>query len=154
MGRMSNSSWIEELDDQIVALDTAPLIYYVEEHPLNLPSLERFFRAIDEGYIQVVTSTVTLLEVLIQPLRQGNARVIERYRNILLDADGLDTIPVSAAVAEEAAQLRAIYRLTPPDAFQLATAVVEKANTVLTNDLRFPCLSSPRILILDEVLGV
>ena len=134
-----------------MALDTAPLIYYIEEHSTYLPQIDPFFEAIARGEVRVVTSTVTLLEVLVQPLRQGNLSVVERYRRILLDVAGLRTVAVTTAVAEEAARLRATYRLSPPDAFQLATAITEGATAILTNDLRLPPLNTPQLLILDEL---
>ena len=150
-GVTTRRDWLGEIRGQIVALDTAPLIYYIEEHPLYLPHLDPFFEAIDRGEIRVVTSTVTLMEVLVQPLQRGNFRVVERYRKILLDVAGLRTVPVTTTVAEEAARLRAAHRLAPPDAFQLATAITEGATAILTNDLRLPRLASLPLLILDEL---
>jgi hypothetical protein len=44
-------------------LDTAPLIYFIEKHPIYLPLLLPFFEAVERGDIQVVTSTLTLTEV-------------------------------------------------------------------------------------------
>lgn len=76
---MSEGHWIDDLRGQVVSLDTAPLIYYIEEHPRYLPLLDPFFDAIGQRELRVVTSTVTLLEVLVQPLRQGNLRLVERY---------------------------------------------------------------------------
>jgi hypothetical protein len=52
--------WIEALQGQLIALDTAPLIYFIEEHPTYLPILDPFFEKLDKGSIQVVTSVITL----------------------------------------------------------------------------------------------
>lgn len=52
--------WIEALQGQIIALDTAPLIYFLEEHPTYLPILDPFFENIDKGSIRVVASIITL----------------------------------------------------------------------------------------------
>jgi hypothetical protein len=54
--------WVNSLRDQIVGLDTAPLIYFIEDHPDYLKVIQPFFSAVDDGNIQVVTSTVTLLK--------------------------------------------------------------------------------------------
>jgi hypothetical protein len=32
--------WVEALQRQLIALDTAPLIYFIEEHPTYLPILD------------------------------------------------------------------------------------------------------------------
>jgi len=55
----------------IVGLDTGPLIYYIEEHPTFLPRVAPFFEAADRGEFRLVTSLVTLIEVLVHPVREG-----------------------------------------------------------------------------------
>jgi predicted nucleic acid-binding protein len=150
-GVIGRADWVSKLHGRLVALDTAPLIYFIEEHPTYLTQVEPFFEALDRGELRVVTSTVTLLEVLVQPLRQGDLALMARYRAILLGIAGLDTIPVSTAIAEEAARLRATHRLAAPDAIQLATAFVEGADAFLTNDIRFPRPVTPQVLVLDEL---
>jgi predicted nucleic acid-binding protein len=66
--------WLKPLYGHIVGLDSAPLIYFIEKHPAYLPLIRPFFEAVERGQIQVVTSTLTLTEVLIHPLRHGNQR--------------------------------------------------------------------------------
>jgi predicted nucleic acid-binding protein len=63
--------WLKPLYGQVVGLDTAPLIYFIEKHHIYLPLVRPFFEAVERDDIQVVTSTLTLTEVLIRPLRQG-----------------------------------------------------------------------------------
>ena len=143
--------WLADLRGQIVGLDTAPLSYFIEEHPVYLATVLPFFQALHRREIQVVTSTVTLIEVLVRPLRHGDARLAQQYREILFNVTGLDTVPVSVAVAEEAARLRATYSLRAPDAVQLATAINAGAAAFLTNDTGLPRLATPRLLVLDEL---
>ena len=63
--------WVKPLNGTVVELDTAPLIYFIEEHPVYLPLFHPFFEAVDRGDLQVVTSTLTLTEVLAYPYRRG-----------------------------------------------------------------------------------
>jgi hypothetical protein len=56
--------WIADLLGQVVGLDTAPLIYFIEEHPTYLSTVDPFFEALAASQVQAVTSTVTLVEVL------------------------------------------------------------------------------------------
>lgn len=100
--------WVEGLHGSVVAVDTAPLIYFIEENPRYLPHLRAFFGAADKGRFRAATSILTLIEVLIHPLRRGNFRLADEYRRILLHADNVEAIPVSAAIAEEAAAQSAI----------------------------------------------
>jgi|SRR5579859_5029823 len=114
--------WLKRLSGQIVGLDTAPLIYFIERHSLFYPLVEAFFAAVEGGEVEVVTSTLTLTEVLVHPYRRGNQALVREYSEILLNARNVRTFPVSQEIASEAARLRAMHGLRTPDAIQLATA--------------------------------
>jgi predicted nucleic acid-binding protein len=92
-----------------------------------------------------------LTEVLVYPLRHGNPKLADQYRRILLQANQITTAPVSDAIAEEAAQLRASHGFRTPDAIQLATAVRAGASSFLTNDARFSSVASLKILVLNQL---
>ena len=144
--------WIDSLNGEIVGLDTAPLIYYIEEHPVYLESVRYFFEAVDRGSFKVVTSTITLLEVLVQPFRHNNVTLAEGYRSILLNSANVTTVDISESVAEQAASLRAQHNIRTPDAIQLAAAIQEGDSFFVTNDSRLPEVSSLKILILDDLI--
>jgi predicted nucleic acid-binding protein len=111
-----------------------------------------FFEALDQGQFQAVTSTVTLTEVLVYPLRQSQFALAKQYREILLRARNLATVPVTVAIAEQAAALRAQYRLRTPDAIQIATAMRGNATSFLTNDQKLSAPETLRIITLDTPL--
>ena len=143
--------WLAALRGQIVGLDTAPLIYFIEEDPAYLEKVTPFFEAVDRGEFQVVTSAVTLLEVLVHPIRRGDAGLALRYREILLGSRNVSCVALSNEIAEEAARLRAESNIRTPDAIHLATAVRAGAASFLTNDTHLPPLPTLRILVLDEL---
>ena len=143
--------WVDDLHGQLVALDTAPLIYYIEEHPTYLPLVGPFFDALADGALSVVTSTITLIEVLTQPLRQGDAQLEARYRELLLPAEGLTVLAVSNDIAETAASLRAKHGLRTPDGIQLSTGITAHAAAFLTNDLRLSAIHELRVVVLDQL---
>lgn len=144
--------WVEPLHGRLVGLDSAPLIYLLEEHPVYRDRLRSFFDgALAAGLLQGVTSTVTLVEVLTRPLRQNDTVLVRRYETFLLDTRGLATVEVSPTVAREAAGLRAAYQLRTPDAILLATAITEGATHFLTNDARLVRVSEIRVLVLDDL---
>lgn len=145
--------WLTQLRGQLVGLDTAPLIYLVEENPVYVEVVDAFFEALDRNEFRVITSTVTLAEVLIYPLRMGNVALAQQYQDILLNQDNLTTVSVSPAIAERAAQLRATYNLRTPDAIQLATAIEEGARFFLTNDVRLPVIPGLQDLVLDTLVS-
>lgn len=143
--------WIDRLRGKTVGLDTAPLIYYIEENPLFLPLVDPFFDAMIRGDFEVVTSTMTITEVLVHPFKHANAGLIQTYRDILHDAAHLRTVSFSADIAEIAARLRADHTIRTPDAIQLATAIAMKADYFLTNDDSLPTLPHPKVLVLGDV---
>jgi predicted nucleic acid-binding protein len=115
--------WLIQLQGKVVGLDTAPLIYFIEQNEAYLKLVRPFFQAMSQGDFQVVTSALTLTEVLVHPLRSGNIELAEQYRDIILEQENLITVPVSVEIAEIAAQLRARQNLRTPDAIQIATAM-------------------------------
>ena len=143
--------WLDALQGRIVGLDTAPLIYLIEENPRYIGTVRPLFEALDRGEFTMVTSTVTLLEVLVQPLRHLDERLAEQYRSILLHARGLTTIPLTSDIAQEAAALRARYDIGTPDAIQVAAALHHGASCFVTNDLRLRSLPMLEMLVLSEL---
>ena len=57
------------------------------------------------------TSVVTLLEVLVQPVRQSAAEVVAKDLEILLSAEGLVTMDRMPEIADRATDLCARYDL-------------------------------------------
>ena len=143
--------WIIQLQGQVVGLDSAPLIYFIEQNPTYLEMVRLFFRALDRREFKVVTSVLTLPEVLVYPLRQGNTTLAQEYLDILFYQEGLTTVEVSTDIAETAAQLRAVYNLRTPDAIQMATAIRAGASFFLTNDVRLPSLPGLTMLVLEQL---
>ena len=144
--------WLVQLQGQIVGLDTAPLIYFIEENPNYLDVTNAFFEAMFRGEFSVVISVLTITEVLVYPLRQGNTALAQQYREILFNSQGLTTIEVFPEIAENATQLRANYNLRTPDAIQMATAIRGGTSFFLTNDARLPSLLALSVLVLDRLI--
>ena len=86
-----------------MGLDTAPLIYFMEQNQNYLEMMRVFFRSFERGDFRIVTSTVTLVEVLVHPLRQGNRILAQEYREILLNQESLTVVELTPDIAETAA---------------------------------------------------
>ena len=61
---------IKKLKSKTVFLDTAPLIYYIEENRNYSPILNKLFQSNSKGDFLFQTSVITLLEVLVHPMRE------------------------------------------------------------------------------------
>ena len=76
---MDQKRLIKELLEKyrIVGIDTAAFIYHLEENEEYLPFTDVLFKMIEAGKIRGVTSTITLMEVLVKPNRDGNERAVD-----------------------------------------------------------------------------
>lgn len=129
---------IADLGPGSVALDTALFIYFIEEDPRFLPLIDPLFREADEGTRELVTSALTLLEVLVVPLRVRNRAVADRYEALLTRSRGIRLVALTQDQLRAAAQLRATTGVKTPDALQLVAAIGAGCQTFLTNDRRLP----------------
>jgi predicted nucleic acid-binding protein len=78
-----------------VAIDTSILIDFIEEDPRFLSLVLPLFEAADRGKRELVTSAVTLLEVLIVPYRAGDAQLAERYELLLTRSRGVRMVDIT-----------------------------------------------------------
>jgi len=137
---------ITELGVGSVAVDTAIFIYFIEENPRFLPEILPLFKQADQGKRELITSALTLLEVLVVPYRVGNRRLAERYEALLTRSRGIRLVELSHDQLRAAAQLRAATGIKTPDALQLVAAIGGGCATFLTNDRRLPPVPGLRIL--------
>ena len=140
-----------DLRGKTVGVDTSPSIFFIERHSSYVDLIRPFFKAVDRGDCSMVTSVITLLEVLVHPIRHGDARLADQYRKILLNSNNITTLGVTADVANRAAELRVAYRLKTPDAIQLASAVLGGAELFITGDEAFSKVSEIEVIRLQEI---
>lgn len=120
-----------------VTIDSAPIIYILEDHPLHAETFTPLFEAIESGRIRAVISPITLAEVLAGPLSQGNEILADRYYQALTTPAQWSLLPMDSAVALLAARIRTRYGLKLPDAAQVATAVHSGSVALATHDRDF-----------------
>ncbi len=101
--------------------------------------------------VEMVSSVITLTEVLVHPVKLGDARLAQEYRDILARSKRFHLCDVTAPIAESAARLRARYDLRTPDALHLAAAVETGCDAFLTNDRGITRVKEVRVLVLDDL---
>lgn len=134
----------------LVAIDSAPIIYYLENHTEFADRFAPFFEAAEAGEIELAISVITLAEVLAGPLQHGNEVLAAQYETALTSRNGLHVVPISQQIAVQAARLRAAHRLRLPDAIQVATAIASGAHAFVTHDKTFNRIKTIRILGVSE----
>jgi predicted nucleic acid-binding protein len=143
---------IQKVTNKVIFLDTAPLIYYIEEKQKYLPLLDKLFLANSKGRFLFKTSVITLLEVLVEPIRQKEFRLVEQYQNILCNSPTFEILDINIEISKKSAELRAGYGLRTPDALQMATAKYTSADYFITNDIRLKVVKEIEVLVLDELI--
>jgi predicted nucleic acid-binding protein len=134
-----------------VYVDTNAVIYRVEEVKPYIDVALPLWDALDAGTQAIATSELSVLEVLVKPLRLQNASLQELFLGTLYDTPGLACIPISRQVLEAAAQVRATFGLKTPDAIHAATALIEGCTLFVTNDVGFRRIPSLNVAILSEI---
>ena len=76
----------------------APDLFHRRESSLPAEG-SAIFEAVDRGDFKVVTSFLTLTEVLVHPLH-GDHDLANQYRHTLLHARRVTTLPIADAIAE------------------------------------------------------
>jgi predicted nucleic acid-binding protein len=128
----------------LVLVDSAPLIYLLDDHPEFASRFEGLFEAYEQGQVQIAISTIAIAEVLAGPFKHGQDVLAKRYETALC---GFEVVPVSQDIAVTAARLRAATGLRLPDALQAATALQIGAVALVTHDRDFSRLEGLRVLM-------
>lgn len=134
-----------------VGLDTAPLIYLIEQNSNFYLKIVPYFQANARGEFIFVTSFLTWLEVLVQPFRLGKSSIANQYHQILTSSQGLHIYPFDESISLIAADLRARYNIRTPDAIQLATCIQQQCPYFLTNDQNLKKVKEIDVVLVDEL---
>jgi predicted nucleic acid-binding protein len=127
----------------IVCLDANIVIYYVEGNPIWQPKVNARLKAIADAGSSLAVCEAAILECLVGPLQSGSTSVIADYQTFFSSL-AIQMLPVTAAVWQSAAQLRAVFKLHPLDSIHLASAAEHGCGLFLTSDARLArCASIP-----------
>ena len=135
----------------VIGLDTAIFIYHFEENPTYLPLTRELLSSIEMGERKGVTSTITLMEIIVNPLALGKIDVARKYEAMLVNFPNLEIVDLDRDVIRQAARLRAEYRIRPPDALQAGASRLHGAEVFITNDGLLKRLQDKlEVIILDD----
>jgi len=112
--------------------DSNLFIYLFENNPQYAQVVEDLYRKMLERRDQLLTSTLTVGEVLVKPIAAGDESLGRRYERILNNTAVV--IPFDTNVARRYAMVRATTSIKGPDAVQLACASEARVDLFITND--------------------
>ncbi len=136
-----------------VLLDTSIPVYFLQKVVPYSVLIEPLFRLIEEQAIEARLSVITEAELLVGPLRKNDEESLSLVQAFLNDFPGINVVPVSRPIAQEAAKLRAGRGLPLPDALIIATAKVSGCRAVISNDLMWAKTEVLPVVPLDDYCG-
>jgi len=138
---------------RMVALDTCVWIYHLEDHPDYCRLTTEILTAVSAGKCAAVVSELTLMELLVRPLQLEREDVADEYETLLAHFPNLSLIPIHRDPLRKAAVVRARYGLRAPDAVIVATAILQGATGVITNDRHWKRVEGIDVICLDDFRG-
>jgi predicted nucleic acid-binding protein len=112
--------------------DTNLFIYQWDTTSVFRPSVSALRKKVLEAGVGLVTSTMTLGEVMTKPRKDGNEVLAQQYRTAVLQASTV--VPFDQEAADLYASIRAQANVRQPDAIQLASAAKHGVELFITND--------------------
>ena len=139
-------------DYKKVFLDTAPLIYFLDDNEQYADTVEAIFEEILSAGALMASSVITSEEYLVYPYRTNNREKVQAFHDFISDCH-IRLHPVTEEIAEKAARIRASYQaFKAMDALQLATAAAIGCDIFLTNDRQLCQFAEIRVVTITDWL--
>lgn len=137
----------------LVYVDANAVIHAVEHIEPYFSLLTLLWTTSGPASFQIVTSELTLLEVLVRPFKTGNTQLEAGFRALLQQTGDVRLAPITQAILEEAARLRTKANLKTPDAIHAASALVMGVSLFVTNDPAFRRVPGLSVTVLRDLLN-
>ena len=142
---------VSDLAGRRVYLDTNLFIYYLEDIAPYAETLHSLFLAIESSRQSAVTSQLTIAELLVKPLREGDDELKRACLRAVRTHAGLTVASIRRAVLVEAAAVRAAHGFGLADSIHASTARLSACDVFLTNDERVRGIPGVTVLLLSEL---
>jgi predicted nucleic acid-binding protein len=126
-----------------VFFDTNVFIYLFEDYEPFSSIVDSVWRRMVQRGDKLVTSAMTLGELLVKPSKLGQASLVEQYDHAVRTR--AQVISFDAQIAWRYASLRATHAIRNADAIQLACAAHFGVDLFITNGTRLHKLNVPGI---------
>ena len=135
----------------LIVLDASVLIGALDRNDAHHIPVTEALRAAEESSSRLALPASALAEVLVGPSRRGPEALT--LVDGLLAGLTIDVVVIDEEVAREAAVLRARSGLRLPDALVVATAIVVRADRLLSTESRWPTAVADRFPGTIEIVG-
>ena len=129
--------------------DTNLFVYLVEEKGARAESVAALRQRMIERGDELLTSALTLGELLVKPVEMGDDELRDRYVRAM--EEGVAVLPFDARAAPRFAAIRRDRSIRAPDAIQLACAAAAGTDLFITNDDRLSRKNVPGIAFIQSL---
>jgi predicted nucleic acid-binding protein len=119
-----------------VYLDTNVLIRGMERTDAGAGEVGRLIEFAERDRLELVTSELTLSEVLVGPIRLGDDILATAYLDLLTDDPIFELLPATREILIESSQIRARSSARLPDSVHVATAILSGCRLIVSYDRR------------------
>ena len=134
-----------------IYFDANCFVYNIDRvAPYNALLREVLMRA-NQGNCTIITSELTLMEVLVKHFKLGDDLLEEAFRDALQHTNEVSLIPVTIPILERAARIRASISIKTPDAIHAATGLIAGCTAFITNDTDFRRVAGLPVALIDEL---
>lgn len=129
----------------LLGADTGFFVAYANKHPRALEVWQEFL----DGQHTFLVSTLSITEIIVYFLQRGRSKEAEAWLELLGTTDEIELIPVSEAVAAQAARYRHGLGLSTVDSVILASFLMYECDKMLTTDADFQVVEDQQLLSVE-----
>lgn len=141
---------------RILFMDTSVIVRLLQMNPDYYPVVSSVLDYAYEKNTTILTSSITLFELAQKACLAGEGVLARQYREFFEHSSNVKMCEVNGEVSVKAAELfaaasRTNHKLTVEDSLRLATAFVNGADCILTENANFAAATDIPVVLLDEV---
>ena len=137
-------------DFRKIFLDTAPIIYLLDNDKNFGEKTCKIFSALSEQNVKFASSVITIEEYLVYPYRKKNESLVKSFWD-LVSENNMILYSINWSEANKAAEIRAEYKhFKPLDSLQLAVACLHGCDLFLTNDKQLKQFTEIKCVTVEE----
>lgn len=141
---------------RILFLDTSAVVRLLQMHPDYYPVVSEVLDYAYEKNITLLASSVTLFEISQKAYVAGEGVLARQYREFFENSQNVKLCEMNGEIAVKAAELfaaaaRTNHKISEADSLRLATAFVNGADCILTENANFFSATDIPVVTLDEV---